>query len=259
MKRKFLFLSVACSVLAALLVLATAWLVPRYQVPILMYHAITPSWHEPLNNVMPANFARQMNYISSHGYRVMTLDELVEGIRTGRRVFQRSVVITFDDGYENNYTRAYPYLKQHDFPAAIFLEVANVDHPGYLTWAQAVDMAAHGVTFGSHMMTGAYIPGLPREEAVSQIRESKRLIEARLGRPALFFAYPIGGFDETVKQALRDAGYAAAFATNRGNDHKGMDLYELKRIRVKDGDSALVLWFKLSGYYNFFRPVKSSN
>ncbi|MEI8012502.1 MAG: polysaccharide deacetylase family protein, partial [Candidatus Omnitrophota bacterium] len=233
MKKKLI---TAAGLVTAMILLAGIWLVPRYQVPILMYHSVAPAWFEPLNNVRPENFVRQMNFIQQHGFHVITLEELVGRIRMGKGVDRKSVVLTFDDGYDNNFTHVYPQLLARQFPAAIFVEAANVGNRGRLTWAQAREMSAHGITFGSHTLTGIYIPDVKPEEALFEIKESKRLIETRLGRPVLFFSYPIGGFNPAVKMGLKEAGYAAAVATNRGKDHGGRDLYELKRIRVKDED-----------------------
>ncbi len=237
---------------------AAGWLAPRYQVPILMYHAVEASWFEPLNNVRPVNFSRQLAYIHQQGYQVITLAALVDRIKKGQTLDRRSVVITFDDGYENNYTQAYPLLVAYGFPADIFVEVAKLGAADRLTWAQVEEMADHGMTFGSHTLTGVYMPDITPQKAAFEVRESKRLMEYRLGRQVLFFSYPIGGFTPLVKKDLKDAGYAAAVTTNRGEDHRAKDLYELKRIRVKDEDSGFVLWFKLSGYYNLFRAVKNS-
>jgi peptidoglycan/xylan/chitin deacetylase (PgdA/CDA1 family) len=102
------------------------------------------------------------------------------------------------------------------------------------------------------------LPDLPYAERVSQLTESKRLLETNLKHPVNFLAYPIGGFDEPGKKLARELGYQAAFTTNRGRDRKAKDLYELKRIRVKDSDLDWQLWLKLSGYYNLFRSTKKS-
>lgn len=255
-RKKYFVLSIVCSLLSAAVVLLALWLPGKYQVPVLTYHAIAPSWHEPLNNVRPQRFEKQMAYLKARGYRVLTLDELVQGLRSGARPFHRSVVITFDDGYENNYTAAYPVLSKCGFPATIFVEVGHLGRPGRLTWEQAREMLAGGIAIESHVMTGAYLPGLPREALMQEVLESKKVLERRLGRPVHFMAYPIGGFSEEIKRIVREAGYTAAFTTNRGYDRDALDLYELKRIRIKDSDGEAQLWLKLSGYYNLFRSSK---
>lgn len=257
MKKRFLFLSIFGSLLLAGFVLLALWLPKQYQVPILTYHSIAPAWFEPLNNVQPEHFVQQMAYLRQQGYVVLSLSQFIDAQRSGRAHDRKSVVITFDDGYENNYAAAYPVLKKYGFPATIFVEVAHLGTPGYFTWEQAKDMDVHGIDIESHTMVGAYLPELSHEEAVSEITESKRVLEKELGHPVRFFAYPVGGFSEDVKQIVRRAGYAAAVTTNRGYAWVPRDLYEVKRTRVKDSDGDLQLWLKLSGYYNFFRGSKN--
>ncbi len=257
MKKRYWFLSILCSLFSAAIVLLAAWLPTRYEVPVLMYHALAPVWHEPLNNVQPGHFEQHMAYLKQHGYKVLALSEFVDEIKSGREHDRKSVVITFDDGYENNYTAAFPVLKKYGFPVTIFAEVGRIGAPRHFTWEEVKEMSRQGVDIQSHLMTGAYLPGVSREQAVYEMTESRRVLEMNLGRPVHFLAYPIGGFSEDVKQMARQAGYQAAFATNRGYDRTAKDLYELKRIRVKDSDGDVQLWLKLSGYYNLIRSSKN--
>ena len=148
-------------------------------------------------------------------------------------------------------------MKKYGFPVTIFAEVAHVGMQGHFNWEQAREMVAHGVDIESHVLTGAYLPALSHEDALREITESKRILETHLGREVHFLAYPTGGFSEDIKQMVRQAGYTAAFATNRGYDRSAKDLYEMKRIRVKDSDSDAQLWLKLSGYYNLIRNSKN--
>jgi peptidoglycan/xylan/chitin deacetylase (PgdA/CDA1 family) len=256
MNKRYWVLSIFCSLLAAGFILLAAWLPKQYQVPILAYHAVAPEWFEPLNNVQPEHFDDQMAYLRKQGYKVLSLSDFIDVQRSGREHDRKSVVVTFDDGYENNYTAAYPVLKKYNIPAVIFVEVGHLEGAGYLTWQQAKEMNTNGIDIESHTLAGAYLPRLTHEQVVIQITESKRVLEDKLGHRIRFFAYPIGGFSEDIKQIVREAGYEAAVTTNRGYARVPRDLYELKRIRIKDSDGAFQLWFKLSGYYNFFRGSK---
>ena len=250
------FLAVACLILAAA-VIAVLFLAPTwYVVPVLAYHSVDKEFEEPLNNVTPEHFTFQMDFLKKQGYTVIPVSELVDGIKVGRAFAPKTVAIAFDDGYENNYTWAYPILKAHGFPATIFIPSDHIGMPGRLTWNQAREMAVGGITFGSHMRTEAYLPETHGGRLISEISDSKKKIEAELGRPVDFLAYPVGGFTEEAKQLVQKAGYRAAFTTNRGHDKTNRDLFELKRIRIKDADDELILKVKLSGYYNFFRRRK---
>ncbi len=257
MKKRFWVLSLVCSLLSAAFVILAAWLPARYQVPVLMYHSVAPSWHEPLNNVRPESFERQMKFLKDNGYRVLTVAAFVDTLASGGFFDQKSVVITFDDGYENNYTAAFPVLKKYGLPATFFVEVDSIGTEKFFTWAQVKELLANNMAIESHTFLGAYLPELPRDEQRRQITESRRILQERLAHPVLFLAYPIGGFSDEIKELVRQAGYKAAFTTNRGWDRRARDLYELKRIRIKDSDNAFSLFFKLSGYYNFFRSSQS--
>jgi peptidoglycan/xylan/chitin deacetylase (PgdA/CDA1 family) len=244
---------------AALAILVS---LPRWYVaPVLMYHMIgfPQTEYERLNTVSPKSFKRQMSYIKKHGYQVLSLDEYHQGLKAGKNFCCHSVVITFDDGMLDNYTSAFPVLKEAGIPAAFFVPTARIGTAGHMTWDQLKEVSLDGITVGSHSLNHAYLPDLSREAQVREIVESKRALESRLGRPAYYLAYPIGGFSEDIKRITREAGYRLAFTTNRGSDRLNRDLFELKRIRPKDKDSDLVTWLRLTGYYNLLRRSKEPN
>jgi peptidoglycan/xylan/chitin deacetylase (PgdA/CDA1 family) len=230
-----------------------------YVVPILMYHHIDDISRHGTNNVLVENFARQMEFLHKYNYNVISLDELVEGIRSKRRFPKNSVVITFDDGYENNYTHAYPYLKKYDFKAIIFIPPDSVGEENFLSWGQIRQMLEDDIAFGSHTRSQAYLPDIQnRKRLLDEIAGSKRIIESELKVPVDYFCYPVGGFNEEIKKIVRDSGYKAACTTNRGFDKLNQDLFELNRIKITDSDANyLHFWVKLSGYYNLFRHPRN--
>jgi peptidoglycan/xylan/chitin deacetylase (PgdA/CDA1 family) len=230
----------------------------RYVVPVMMYHNVGYTDVLKPNTVSPENFERQMAYLKDHGFHAASFDDFVQSIVGGPALPRKSVVITFDDAYEDNYTHAFPALKKYGFPAIVFAPSDLIGTPGHLTWDQAREMMKGGVTFGSHTRSHAYLPDLPSEDQLDEIRGSKRILEQQLGVSVDFLAYPIGGFNERIKAAVREAGYKAACATNRGYDRYNKDVFELKRVRFSDKDNRKdYLWIKLSGYYNLFREAKS--
>lgn len=241
----------------------TFWLRDRYVVPILTYHHVgIPSavkWR--LNAVSEKSFDIQMDFIQRHDFKVISFNDLVEGIKKGQQFARNTVVIQFDDGYEDNYQYAFPILKKYGLPATIFLISDLVGKPGYLTWDQIKEMEKIGIIFGAHTRHHAYLPGLTLSQAKDEIAGSKQIIEAHLGHGIDYFCYPTGGFNEQVKGIVRDAGYKAAVTTNRGKGKFNTDLYQLKRIHMNTTDdqySGLVMWFKLSGYYNLFRSPRKN-
>src|SRR5476651_304410 len=98
------------------------WLRDRYFVPILTYHHVgIPSGKWRLNTVSEKSFEYQMCFMKRHGFEVISFDDLVEGIKKGHMFTRNTVVLQFDDGYEDNYKYAYPILKKYNFPAMVFL------------------------------------------------------------------------------------------------------------------------------------------
>jgi len=229
------------------------WLSGKYAVPIVMYHSVENSQGPAGIVVSPKSFAKQMDYLQKKHYKVLSLDELVSLIKEKKPMPRKSVVITFDDGYENNYLNAYPALKKYGFPATIFVIVDLIGREGYLTWDEISEMEKYGITVGSHTLDHTYLPGVPVEWQEHQIVESKKILEARLGHRVDYFVYPSGGFTEETKAIVKGAGYKGACSTNRGYQTLNKDEYELKRVRFKNTDSTPAFWAKLSGYYNFFK------
>jgi peptidoglycan/xylan/chitin deacetylase (PgdA/CDA1 family) len=249
------------------------WLQSQYVVPILMYHSISSADTKPilvigrpdkvklrLNIVSPKSFDKQMAYLKNNGYQVIPLDDFVEGNKMGRRFPHKTVVITFDDGYVDNYTNAFPILKQYHLPATIFLITDFVGQKtDMLNWEQVKEMSQYDITFGSHTRHHAYIPSLSKEHMKDEIIGSKHVIEDHLGKAVDYFAYPCGGFNEQAKAVAALAGYKAALSTNRGTDRYNIDLYELSRIHVNNWDNEFTFWSKLSGFYDLFRHLRPSH
>jgi peptidoglycan/xylan/chitin deacetylase (PgdA/CDA1 family) len=241
----------------------TFWVRDRYVVPILTYHHVgIPSGKWRLNTVSEKSFEYQMAFMKRHGFQVIGFDDLVEGIKKGHQFSHNSVVLQFDDGYEDNYKYAFPILKKYGFPAMVFLISDKIGTPDFLTWDQVKEMGKYNFIAGAHTRHHVYLPRTSAIQGQDEIAGSKKVIEDHLGHSINYFAYPSGGFTEEVKRFVKEAGYKAAVTTNRGKDRFNVDLYELKRIHMNNTDgqySGLILWIKLSGYYNLYRHFKQND
>ncbi len=254
----------AASIIVLLIVVSAVglflWSKDKYAVPVLMYHNITPpdSEHQ-MNYVSPQSFDRQMEFLKRNGFQVLTLSEFVEGIRASRDFHRKSVVITFDDGYADNYTDAFPVLKKYGFPATVFMIADRVGDTGYVTWESLREMDAAGFSVQSHTRRHEYLPDIKDTAMLDdEIINSKRILETYLRKPVDYLCYPKGGFNVQVAEIAQKAGYKAAVTTNRG-DSRVDPFFQLRRIRVNDDDTNIVLWAKTSGYYNLFRKPKKSH
>ncbi|MFH1442356.1 MAG: polysaccharide deacetylase family protein [Candidatus Omnitrophota bacterium] len=247
------------SAVILLVVFYFSWLSPRHTVPILMYHNIACG--KGGSFVSPENFTRQMEYIKKKNYEVISLDELVESIKNKKHLKKNKVVITFDDGYKDNFEYAYPVLKKFGFPAVIFLITDWIgNNKEILTWDKIIAMSKNGVSFGGHTKSHLYLGSVnDKKTAMEEIAGSKETIEQKIGLTVDYFSYPIGGFNKIVEEAVIEAGYKGACTTNRGL--KFNNIYALKRIKVTNSDTTkpFSFWAKLSGYYNLFRSRKKSN
>lgn len=234
------------------------WVSDKYAVPIMMYHNVDSSDQPRMNSVTPSNFAKHMAYLHKHGYHVIAFSELVNSIIEKKPLPKKSVVITFDDGFEDNYINAFPVLKQYHFPAIIFVVTDIVGKSGFLTWEQIKEMEKSDISFGSHTRLHTYLPSLDKAEQRNQIRGSKEILEQQLGHPIEYFAYPSGGFNDSILSVLKETGYKAACTTNRGYPRLNDDPYMIKRIRFGNNDNSdIILWAKLSGYYQVFKKWKN--
>lgn len=250
MRKKLIIILVALVILSIII-----WVRPFYVVPILNYHSVNITKFTDTPTVKLEVFAKQMEFIHKRGYKVISLDDYIKQRLAGKRLIN-TVVITFDDGYADNYTNAFPVLKRYHFPATIFVIIKHLNqHPRFLTLMQIKEMEKENISFGSHTIDHFYLPAeIEEEELKVEIFDSKKILEQKLGRPVDYFCYPLGGYNEKIKQLVKEAGYRVATTTNRGTDKLNKDIYALKRIKMSPASlPGLVLWFKLSGYYNLFQ------
>lgn len=256
-KNKRLFISVAAVGLA---IAGFLWARSQYVVPIIMYHRIDDNAHISCLSVCPESFERQMRFLKKCDYNVVKLEEIPDLIRN-KKIPRKTIAITFDDGYENNYTCAYPVLKALGLPATIFIVPALIGRDGYLTWDQVIEMSESSViSIGSHAMTHAYLPDLAEQKLEIETSDSKRAIESHIRKKIFSFSYPTGGFNDYVRDKVEKAGYTIAVATNPGRNYPKHDLFAMKRLRISQtSDSLLVFWIETSGFYTLIKEHRDED
>lgn len=225
-------------------------------VPILLYHFLDGEREKQGLSVSTASFERHILFLLKGNFHVLSLERLVEWLRGRQPIPPNSVVITFDDGDEAFYTKAYPLLLKYRLPATVFVITGWIGKPGYLGWDELRGMSPELVTVGSHAVTHRYLPDLSLEEMRAELGESKKVLEEGLRRPVHFLSYPVGGFGPEIARVAREAGYLAACTTNRGRNFFQKDLLALKRIKMTEQSlRPYVLWAKCSGYYPVLSEV----
>ncbi len=233
---------------------------------ILMYHNIgNPAGRAALRSlyVTPRMFGFQMWYLKTAGFRVVPLGKILEFVE-GRNSDDKLVALTFDDGFCDFYENAYPVLKSYGYPSTVFLVSDFIgkenlwERPGYSTrllgWDMIMEMKDGCVTFGSHTRTHPFLRGLSDDILRREVRESKSVLEERLGRGVEFFCYPYGDYDDTVVDAVRKAGYHGAVTTKRGPVYEGDDPFGMRRTFIRRNTHPLLFMYKLhSGYEDRLR------
>lgn len=228
-----------------------------YVPPILMYHSIDEYEDITKLSLCPEGFSRQMDFLYRHRYNVISLEDMVNLIKTKRKMPPRTVTITFDDGYKNNFECAYPILKKYNFPATVFVITNLIGKEGYLSLDDMKDMQENNITFGSHTKSHLWLPHLSSKELKEEIFESKDILERNLDKRIDFISYPVGAYDERVKDVVRDADFKAACATNPGPHKRWDDVYALKRIRIsRTSNNMFIFWLESSGYYTFIKEMR---
>lgn len=209
----------------------------RYRTIILTYHRIRDDGKDSHISVSTKNFENQMVYLKEC-FNIISLDTLVDTIEKKTDILMDNVAITFDDGYKDNFLNAYPILKKHRLPATIFLvsklvgkseEMLNVDDIKL--------MKSDGIYFGSHTRTHKTLTEIDINTATEEIHNSKTELERLLNKKIDFLAYPRGKkshFNEDIEAQVARSGYKAAFTTENGEIDNKANLFELKRIGIRN-------------------------
>lgn len=209
--------------------------------PILMYHYIRDCNcpKDPTGqrlSVSPSDFDQEMGYLAGSGYTPISFDTLAAVFAGKASPVAKPIVLTFDDGYVDFYTNAFPILKKYNFHATSFVITGFVGKPAYLSWNNIRELQNSGlITFESHTVNHTYLPAVSYQKALSEVTDSKNALQAQTGYPVNFIAYPSGGSNATVWSAVRNAGYIGGIGTWRG---KAFSItMNMPRIRVNGQES----------------------
>ena len=229
------------------------------EITVLLYHSVAKNnWYASVN---PEDFDRQMKYLKDN-YKVVSLKEIISYQKGEIDLPQKSVAITFDDGYKDNYEIAWPIFKKYNLPFTIFVTTnlennqgMNNDFPR-LAWPQIKEMASEGVTIGGHGANHRDLDKLDDMALKAEITDCQKILENELGKNSWHFSYPGGKYNQPVIKAVKEAGFISACTTQQGLVKKGDDIYQIKRIWVHRGLSFLAFKARLTKVADWLTSFK---
>ena len=247
-------------------------------VPVLMYHSITDDPEPGVGgyyrlNTPPSLFREHLRILKDEGFTVVDLATAFKGLNhsvnpeTKANPDQRGrklAVITFDDGFRDFLTAAWPALVEFGFTATVFLPTAFIGNDRLtfktrecLTWEEVRELRKQGVSFGSHTINHPKLWELDPVTFATELRESRDCIERELGEPIHSFAHPYAfpgnhaAYIRCFRDTLLESGYSFGVTTSLGCIHCGDDALLLKRLPANGGDDASLFRAKLNGAYNW--------
>lgn len=197
-------------------------------VPVLYYHSVMIEEGNPLR-MPPEQFDEQMKYLKKHGYQTITMDQLFQYLSGSGELPAKPILITFDDGYEDNYSTAWPILQKYGFEAAVFIVTNYIGGKGFMNWQQILELKRNGWDICGHTANHSYLNQTTASELTQEL-SSNIVLEQKLGQPVKYFAYPYGIYNAQIVQALKQQGYLMAFTTERGWAKKGSDPMLIRRV-----------------------------
>jgi peptidoglycan/xylan/chitin deacetylase (PgdA/CDA1 family) len=211
------------------------------QVPILMYHYIreNPVPGDKMGfdlSVTPADFNRQLDWLQSNGYHTVDFNDLRAYFDNQAPLPSRPVILTFDDGYKDLYTDAYPILRGHNFKGVAYLVSGFLGAPNNVSRDQVREMDGRGIQVGAHTVSHVDLTKANDAELARQAAESRADLEHLVGHQVLDFCYPAGRFDGRVVAAVKAAGFQTATTTQPGTQHSLPDRFTWSRVRVSGGE-----------------------
>ncbi len=239
--------------------------------PILMYHKIAeppPHVKSPALYVRPRDFAVQMEKMLSWGYQTVDFHELSRYFAGKQTLPKKGFVVTFDDGFLDNFTNAMPVIKALSLKATVFLvsdfigktsswpESREKHVEPLLSMKHIEEMQKNGVSFQAHSKTHRHIDRLPKDEVFDEVMACRADLLRNIGEEQVCFCYPYGNYDDSVLDVVKSAGYKMACSIRRGNRYTEKERFFLPRIPVHLDTSTKRLKHRLGSFYHIEHLLK---
>ncbi len=249
---------------------------------ILVYHGIVDDAAEgyfPEDSVRVQNFERQMRFLREQSFNVVPLGKILSYLENKETIPAKTVAITFDDGYRDTYTNAFPIMKRYNIPATIFLAASFIgqqrpfpwlvpihqvspDARYPLNWEQVRELRAEGIDMGSHTFTHCFLPGMNKGRIFHEIKKSQDCIKKNLDEDTNLFALPYSfpmthhnwpSFQKELIEVLKERAFRCCATMLRGHIAVQDNPFTLNRIPVGKYDDISMYQAKLRGCYAWSR------
>lgn len=238
--------------------------------PILLYHRVVKSKIKDSVvgiYVTEETFDEQLAHLQKNGFKTITFFDVHKALTGDMVLSEKNIILTFDDGYEDNYKNAFPLLKKYNFTAVIFL-VTGLDsnswdveknEPGaiLLSKEHVLEMYNYGIEFGAHTLNHANLIEISKNQLLKEIYNSKIYISKELKIPVISFAYPYGECNELTKDAVKSLGFEFGVATDSGSINFLKDLFQIRRQIIFSHTSLFQFKKKISKWYPAYKKFKS--
>ena len=202
------------------------------QIPILLYHHVHPDPPSLNYWIDTENFEDQMRILSDLGHHTVTPTQLRQAILKGLQLPLKPVIITFDDGNEDNYEYAFPIMQKFGFIGTAYIVANRLGADGFLSTEQLKEMAAAGWEIGSHSMTHADLADATATKLREELLDSRLRLEREIGVEVRSFSYPFGSFVSTLGSKVENYGYRTAMGLGKKTLHDLNTIYYLDRITI---------------------------
>ena len=262
-RTKSVLLTVIPSLVFCLSVSIAVWIylwppLTKDSVIILEYHQIAPVAEVDRDsrayNVEPEEFAAQLDYLTAAGYHTITLQEYMRARKGKFTLPDKPIVLTFDDGYTDNYTYMLPLIEERGMKAVVYMITNKIGTKDYLTWDKLRDMQRRGVEIGSHTANHLPLTSLPPDKQKDEVALSKLLMEWNGINTVFSLSYPNGAYDESLPGLLQAEEYLNAVTGEPGLNTTETNPYLLKRVNIPAPHFGLTEFkfrlFKAELFYN---------
>lgn len=225
------------------------------KIPVLAFHQVSDDFSWSITRQKLIQFERGIGFLGQEGYKSVSLSEMNKG---NFKPNEKTVILTFDDGYEDFYLNAYPVLKKHGFTACVFIITGYIGQKNnwdynwgrykrrHLDWSQIIEISESGFEIGSHTVNHPDLTKIPNPYLTYELKVSKQMLEDKLNRRVDYLSYPFGRYNRYVQDEAERSGYKGAFALSAIPKGDKFDGFSVPRRGVYLLDSPLTLKVKVS-------------